>query len=322
MANPVITDEMRESLTEEELAGMLDTELVDEGHETESEDDGEGEKTGDEADPANNDEGGNANDQKTAEELAAEQAAAAAAADNSAADAAAAAAAEAEASKQQTPERKPRPVFESPDVPADVDDQIAAAKLAKIKLAEKFDEGEITAVEYAKQTEDINEFQRDLENRKFKAQLAAESQQSREMDSWEDTCNSFLSAHPEISKSKLRYDSFDYAVRLVTGDPANAALNGTQQLEKAYQNWVTELGIPVEQSTKPESKPADQAPAKPDPTKPKVVPNIGSLPAAQTNDTDDGKFAYLDRLATTDPIKFENALAKLSEADRETYLAM
>ena len=296
MSKPTISEELREHLTEEELAGMEDSELVDEGEE-------EGEEEGDAGKP----DAANSSEQEAKK---ADDAEAATSAEQAPADAAA----DAEASKPQAQERKPRPVFEAPDVPADVDDQIAAAKLAKIKLAEKFDEGEITAVEYAKQTEELNDFQRELENKRFKAQLAAESQQSRELDSWEETCSDFLSAHPEISKSKLRYDSFDYAVRLVTGDQANAALTGAQQLEKAYQNWVTELGIQVDQTA--------QSGAKPDPKKPRVVPNIGSLPAAQANDTDDGKFAYLDRLADSDPLKYEATLAKLSDADREAYLSM
>ena len=296
MSKPTISEELREHLTEEELAGMEDSELVDEGEE-------EGEEEGDAGKP----DAANSSEQEAKK---ADDAEAATSAEQAPADAAA----DADAAKPQAQERKPRPVFEAPDVPADVDDQIAAAKLAKIKLAEKFDEGEITAVEYAKQTEELNDFQRELENKRFKAQLAAESQQSRELDSWEETCSDFLSAHPEISKSKLRYDSFDYAVRLVTGDQANAALTGAQQLEKAYQTWVTELGIQVDQPA--------QSVAKPDPRKPKVVPNIGSLPAAQANDTDDGKFAYLDRLADSDPLKYEATLAKLSDADREAYLSM
>lgn len=296
MSKPTISEELREHLTEEELAGMEDSELVDEGEE-------EGEEEGDAGKP----DAANSSEQEAKK---ADDAEAATSAEQAPADAAA----DADAAKPQAQERKPRPVFEAPDVPADVDDQIAAAKLAKIKLAEKFDEGEITAVEYAKQTEELNDFQRELENKRFKAQLAAESQQSRELDSWEETCSDFLSAHPEISKSKLRYDSFDYAVRLVTGDQANAALTGAQQLEKAYQTWVTELGIQVDQTA--------QSGAKPDPRKPKVVPNIGSLPAAQANDTDDGKFAYLDRLADSDPLKYEATLAKLSDADREAYLSM
>ena len=296
MSKPTISEELREHLTEEELAGMEDSELVDEGEE-------DGEEEGDAGKP----DAANSSEQEAKK---ADDAEAATSAEQAPADAAA----DADAAKPQAQERKPRPVFEAPDVPADVDDQIAAAKLAKIKLAEKFDEGEITAVEYAKQTEELNDFQRELENKRFKAQLAAESQQSRELDSWEETCSDFLSAHPEISKSKLRYDSFDYAVRLVTGDQANAALTGAQQLEKAYQTWVTELGIQVEQPA--------QSGAKPDPRKPKVVPNIGSLPAAQANDTDDGKFAYLDRLADSDPLKYEATLAKLSDADREAYLSM
>ena len=306
MANPNITDEMREHLTDEEIAGMEDTDLVDEG---ENEEEGDGNNTEQGRDDGKDPD---QSKQKTEEEQQAEQAAAEEAANNAKAEESNAEAEQAAA--KQPAERKPRPVFESPDVPADVDDQIAAAKLAKIKLAEKFDEGELTAVEYAKQVEELNDFQRDLENKRFKAQLAAESQQTRELETWEDTCQTFLSKHPEISQSRLRYDSFDYAVRLVTGDPDNANLTGTQLLEKAHQNWVSELGIQVQA---PE-QPAKEAPVK----QQKIVPNIGSLPAAQSSDTDDGKFAYLDRLAESDPLKFEAQLAKLSDADREAYLSM
>lgn len=310
MANPNITDEMREHLTDEELEGMEDADLVDEGGDEEEGDGNEAEQGRDDGKDPDQSKHEDGNDQQ-ADQSAADEAANKAKADESNAEADQAAA-------RQTAERKPRPVFESPDVPADVDDQIAAAKMAKIKLAEKFDEGELTAVEYAKQVEELNDFQRDLENKRFKAQLATESQQTRELESWEDTCQAFLSKHPEISQSRLRYDSFDYAVRLVTGDPDNSNLTGTQMLEKAHQNWVSELGILVQ----PAAQQQKQEPAKQQAKKQPVVPNIGSLPAAQVSDTDDGKFAYLDRLAESDPLKFEAQLAKLSDADREAYLSM
>ena len=38
------------------------------------------------------------------------------------------------------------------------------------------------------------------------------------------------------------------------------------------------------------------------------------------NDTDDGKFAHLDRLAESDPLAFEAALAKMSDAQRDEYM--
>ena len=39
------------------------------------------------------------------------------------------------------------------------------------------------------------------------------------------------------------------------------------------------------------------------------------------NDTDGGRFAVLDRLAATDPIAYEDALAKMPEAERNAYMA-
>ena len=51
-----------------------------------------------------------------------------------------------------------------------------------------------------------------------------------------------------------------------------------------------------------------------------VPPNLGKVPASTANDTDDGKFAHLDRLAESDPLAFEAALAKMSDAQRDEYM--
>ena len=45
------------------------------------------------------------------------------------------------------------------------------------------------------------------------------------------------------------------------------------------------------------------------------------MPAADVEDTSGNRFAVLDRMSNTDPLGFEEALSKMSQADRDAYLA-
>ena len=84
-----------------------------------------------------------------------------------------------------------------------------------------------------------------------------------------------------------------------------------RDLEKAYKQWTEDLGITDAGIQKSQSKQKKQN---------IVPPNLGKVPAATANDTDDGKFAHLDRLAESDPLAFEAALAKMSDAQRDEYM--
>lgn len=215
--------------------------------------------------------------------------------------------------EQQAYEYKPKPMFDA-KLPENYDDQVKAIRQQKRELAEKFDEGEISVAEYQDQLDDLNDKQADLREIKFKAELANEAQKNAAEDDWGTTVQSFLSSHPETSKSDFRLNAFDLAVRMVTSNEANAKLSNQEQLELAYKNFAAELGLQVQAGKAPPAQ--QQRRAKP------VVPNIGDIPAADIQDTDNGKFAALDRLIDTDPIRYQDELARLSASDREAYLAM
>lgn len=203
-------------------------------------------------------------------------------------------------------DRKPKPIIEAEDI-ADYDDQIKAIKDKKIELATKFDDGELSAKELYEQTGELDDRLSDLRERKLTASIAEKSQQQAEKNTWEESCINFLEQHSDITQSKLRFSSFDQAVRMVTGDEANKGLSHQQLLTKAYEQWTEELGI------EPKSKPEKKEP-KPDK---KLPPNLGKVPASSIDDADDGKFAHLDRLKG---VAYEEALAKLSPTEREAYL--
>jgi hypothetical protein len=48
---------------------------------------------------------------------------------------------------------------------------------------------------------------------------------------------------------------------------------------------------------------------------------LAKVPAADVEDTNGGRFAVLDRMASTDPLGYEEALNKMSAAERDAYMA-
>ena len=206
---------------------------------------------------------------------------------------------------------KPTPLFKA-ELPADIEAKRTALDTQEDDLVKKFDEGDITFAEYNKELRSLNRERADLDRAELKAELAQEAQQSQVEQTWQTTANTFVAEHLLISKNETMWSSFDAIVRRVTAETMQKGEQPSRRdLEKAYKQWTEDLGI------------ADAGTQKSQPKQKKqniVPPNLGKVPAATANDTDDGKFAHLDRLAESDPLAFEAALAKMSDAQRDEYM--
>ena len=213
-----------------------------------------------------------------------------------------------EVAVSEQPAHKPKPLFDT-NLPDDIDARMASIKEQKKALSAKFDEGDITVSEYDEQRDTLDDQYQDLREARFKAALAQEAIKSQEVNTWEQSCNEFLAKHPDIAGDELKYNSFDVAVRMTTSDPANAKLSANEMLDKAFARWSSTFGAPAQQ------EPAKQAKQKP------IVPNIGGLPAADTTETDTNRFAALDGLIDSDPLRYQEELFKLSPSERAAYLA-
>ena len=206
---------------------------------------------------------------------------------------------------------KPTPLFKA-ELPADIEAKRTALDTQEDDLVKKFDEGDITFAEYNKELRSLNRERADLDRAELKAELAKEAQQSQVEQTWQTTANTFVAEHPLISKNETMWSSFDAIVRRVTAETMQKGEQpGRRDLEKAYKQWTEDLGISDAGTQNPQPKQKKQN---------IVPPNLGKVPAATTNDTDDGKFAHLDRLAESDPLAFEAALAKMSDAQRDEYM--
>lgn len=297
------TDEQWEELTEEEREGILS-----------NDEDGEEEEQEEQIDEA------------AAQAKAQEDAAAQAAADKQKTDDAAAAQAEADAAAKAKAEPEPEP--EKPVVaprprgvlndtlPEDYSQRVEANNTAMDELAQKYEDGDISFAEYNKGMRKLNEEAMDLREVKMRAEISEQSSTNSLQQHWDGLMGSFLATHPEAISTPVRQNAFDQILREITA-PVMAAggMPGQAEIDKAYARLAEEFGI---QAKQPDADKGTTPPAAKKENK--VPPTLGAVPAAAHTDVDDGKWAHLDRLAEQDPIKFEETLMKMSEAERNEYM--
>ena len=282
-----LTEEELALLTEEERDGYLD-----------DEDDDEGEKgNGDEGDDDPQDDPTLAVDDPAA--------AAQAAANDQAGDD--------QGDGAETKEEfttQPKPLFNT-ELPADIQAQRTEIDEKEDALDKQFDEGDITFSEHKKALREINQQRNALDRAELKAELAAEAYQTQIDNSWQASQEAFFSAHPEFKiDNEAKWAAFDQLVKNETKSVLDkGGVVGVPELERAYTKYKQAFNI--------EAAAPKQAKAPSAKNEGVIPPNLGKLPAATANDTDDGKFAHLDRL---EGVAFEDALAKLSDAQRDEYL--
>lgn len=290
--------------TEEELALLTDEERAalsepDEVEEEEEQDDAAEQKAQAEADAAAEAEAA----KKQQEE----------------ADAAEKAKAEADAGKLEDQPEEEKPVVThrprgvlNEKLPEDFSQRVEANSTAQDELAQKYEDGDISFAEFNKGMRKLNEEAMDLREIKMRAEISDQSATNSLQEHWDTALSGFLGEHPEAISTDVRRNAFDHILRDITA-PIMAAggMPGRAEIDKAYALLAKEFSL--DGAKKPE-------PAKQEKQPNKVPPVLGGLPAASATDTEDGRWAQLDRLIDTDPLRYEAELAKLSDIDRDAYL--
>lgn len=214
------------------------------------------------------------------------------------------------------------------EAPADADAKLKEIGDKKAELVEQFDNGDITAKEYQTQLDALGRQERELERAIDKAKIATEMKQQQEMGAWLTQVNDFThKAHPEYSKSRVRWTALDTFVKEIAAKPENANLDGREILRQAHEMVVADLGEapapePSADAGGKDGGKKDEKDGKPlKGSKINPPPTLAKVPAAENQDVDGGRWAALDRLAETDPLELEEKLMKMSAADRDAYLA-
>ncbi len=295
-----LTDQQKALLTEEELEGLMEDEGdgADDGEENDAEDDADasnGAADDDEAD------GGADQDQD----------------DEAAADTSAQTSAEAEQPDQapdtqqvqadSTNERPPNWIL-----PDDHEDKKQAIERERDDLAQKFDDGDLTAKEYR---EALKPLDQQLDKLK-ETEIIAKSRQQVAIEDWRDTVDEFLRDKPHYRDPKLN-KLLDQEVRELQAKAVNPLKRSI--LEEADQRLSKTLseafGLKVEPKTDTPAKSTTKKTVRDDPP-----PSLRNVPAADVDDTDGGEFAYLDRLRDSNSVMYEAELAKLRPDVLDRYM--
>lgn len=215
-----------------------------------------------------------------------------------------------DAESQEQLMAQPKPLFNA-DLPADIEAQRTALDEKEAAIDQQYDEGDILFTEHKQALRDINKQRNALDRAELKAELAAEAYQTQIDNSWQASQTAFFASHPELNTAnEVQMTALDHLVRQETKATLDKGGSiGVPELERAYTKYKQAFNI--------EAAAPNQAKAPASKKEGVVPPNLGKLPAATANDTDDGKFAHLDRL---EGVAFEDALAKLSDAQRDEYL--
>lgn len=207
-------------------------------------------------------------------------------------------------------EPAPQPLLVA-QAPADAEAKLTEIATKKDALLTQFDDGDITAREYQKQLDELSKQERRIEFEVHEAQLAQKLEQQRLQNEWTATCNAFVQTHAIYQNNPRLYKALDAEVRDLASKPETASWSGQRFLDEAHKNLKAAFGLQDGESVKATSKQQVR----------ELPPNLARVPAADVEDTNGNRYAVLDRMANTDPIGYEEALSKMSESERNRYLA-
>lgn len=158
-----------------------------------------------------------------------------------------------------------------------------------------FDEGDITSGELASGLKEVQKHRSEIEWALKKNDLAETMARDHEDAKWDAAVSSFMKGPAAaIAKNEALTQAFDSIVRKVTADASNVGLSFRQQLEKAHKLFnddVAKAGFSLDRGFSDDNMASDSA-----------------------------NFAALDRLADSNPTRFEREFAKLSADDQAAYL--
>lgn len=304
-----IPQEILDQLSPEELEGMMDEDLAEEGEPDGT--DGVDEAEPEAAEAADNNDGPGDED-------------AAVAAATAEADAASAAGEDAAAAGDTPPaeiEHDPEDVTPAWVLPINVKEQIDTLKAERNELAQKWDDGELTATEHRKLADELEDR---LDSLKAK-QMAADVGRETAVQKWaREDVPSFLNKNPEYKRSEFMLKALEAKVveiQKTSRNPVNPKILERAHAEIRREIYGDDAAKPAKASEgqqangKPSGKPG--APKRPD--MPPTLRGVSQSDAIEAGGG--GEFGYLDRLMDSDSVAFEQALSKLSETQRDRYLA-
>lgn len=206
--------------------------------------------------------------------------------------------------------------FPTYEMPADYDTRLSTLETQRAAVAQQFDDGDLTGAELNAKLAALTREEQELREQKLRAEISYDAR----LEGWKMSATAFIQANPQYSPGSPLFRMLDEEVKTLQNAAANPF--DPKILIEAEAKVKTQLAE-IAKLTGMASPAKTQAPAAgtaPTGEKPAIPPSLAAIPAAALEDTGTGsEFAHLDRLMQTNYPKYEEALAKLTEEQRERY---
>lgn len=202
----------------------------------------------------------------------------------------------------------------------------------RAKLRDAYNDGDLTDAEFAAKMDALTDARADAQAAIKTAQAEAERQQSAYAEAWYAKTSAFMKARPEFADqtgvTELGGESplmlFDRACRYVNGEPAFQHMTQAQRIAQAEKvardHFKAKTGRDLAPTAAPvvpkRETPQDKVRAQGQ--RPPPVQTLGGISAATETEVNNTKFSAVDNAVGLDA---ERAYSKMSEAEREAYLA-
>lgn len=217
-------------------------------------------------------------------------------------------------------------------IPVNVTEHRATVDALDTKIAdlqEKYDDGELTSIEWRDQLAALVKEQAAAQAALTQAEaIMADMAPKQEAyrQAWFAKVSAYQDQHAYLA-SPEHYDAWDAALKMVNTNGAYAKLNITQRIEQAHRIYAAHYeGVEGKSlPTKPGLTAAEKKAEAEKPTgprkdaRPEAPMTLANLTNAADNGIEDGRFAQIDRIMDSDPLKAEKMIAALSDADRFEY---
>lgn len=194
------------------------------------------------------------------------------------------------------------------------------------KLAEAYDDGDLTRDEWLAQQRTLIAQQAAAQAQIAQAQQVVQQQSNAIAERWFAELDAYHATNPELASPDV-LPMWDAALKSVNSNAAYQALPNATRMNLAHQMLNAHLiattgkglsSAPAAPAAMPKPQP-QKLEARTDP-RPDAPITLATMSAVAENSPDDGTFAAIDRMYSTDPLKAEAMLARLSAEQQDAFL--
>lgn len=210
-----------------------------------------------------------------------------------------------------------RPKYQA-QLPEDFGDQMKALDDREVELAKRFKDGELEADEFMAENKRLLADRAKLDRLATKAEIAQEMSAQTMEQEWAWTVKKFIQQVKRDEGIDYATDprgaDFDNFIRVLASKPENANWDGEKYLIEAHKRTKVLHGAQDKaRDNKPNEKPKARTP-----DASKLPATLANVPGGDGPGDVGSEFADIDKL---DGLAYEQALAKMTPAQRERYLA-